>query len=253
MKIGICTGFENLPKAREMGYDYAELTANALAGMSPEAFEEARRTAAGAGIPVLAYNCLFPWSGRFFGPEAMSDEEIAAYLKKVFEREAALGGKVSVFGSGGARRFPEGVSYADACRRVISILRMAGECAAPHGITIVFEPLRPAETNIGNSVCEGALLVQMADHPNVRLLADYYHMATIGEPMTEIGRVGGVRHAHIATREGRYAPLVKGSDDFAGFFRELKACGCETVSIEGGWADFDRDGPRALALLRSLA
>jgi sugar phosphate isomerase/epimerase len=244
-------GFDRLGSVREMGYDYLEGNATVLAGMSPEAFDETRCAVDAAGMPVLAFNCLFPGQFQFFDP-AVTDATLSAHLRTVFEREAALGGKVSVFGSGGPRRFPEGVPYAEACHRVVSVLRLAGDAAAPHGITVVFEPLRPAETNIGNTVCEGALLVQMADHPNVRLLADYYHMASVGEPMTEIGRVGGVRHAHIATREGRYAPLVAGSDDFAGFFRELQACGCETVSIEGALADFNRDAPRALALLRAI-
>lgn len=253
MKIGICTSLDNIAKVRDMGFDYIEGNSSVLAGMTPEQFAETQKKAADAGLPVYSFACLFPWSYKFFSTE-ITNQTLADHLKLVFEREAALGGRVSVFGSGGARKFPEGVSYPDACKRVVEVLRLAGDLAAPHGISIVFEPLCRAETNIGNSVCEGSLLVQMANHPNVGLLADYYHMATVGEPVSEIARIGGIRHAHIATRDGRHAPLLAGSDDFAGFLRELKTLGtCEGVSIESGWTDFDRDAPRALALLRSLA
>lgn len=255
MKIGICSNLNSAAKVRDMGFDYIEGTACALGGMKEEEFAALRDRLHDVGLPVPSFAGLFPWDGsyQFFSP-ATTEERLRSYLRTVFSREAALGGKVSVFGSGGARRFPAEVSYADACRRVAEVMRFAGDEAAEFGIRIVFEPLRPAETNIGNSLCEGALLVQLANHPNVSLLADYYHMAVNGEPMSEVTRIGDIRHAHIAARDGRHAPLVTGCDQFGDFIRRLTALGtCERLSIESGWADFDRDAPRALALLRRLA
>ncbi len=255
MKIGICSDISRIATVRDMGYDYIECSSAGLAAKTDAEFKEAVRSARDSGLPVMSTNGLFPWTPEYrFFSETATNDFLLDYLKRIFEREGELGVSSAVFGSGGSRRFPENVSYPDACRRLVEVMRMAGDCAAPYGITVVFEPLRPAETNIGNSLCEGALLVQMADHPNVGLLADYYHMAVAGEPMSELCRIGGVRHAHIATREGRHAPLVAGSDDFLGFFRGLKKLGtCDGVSIESGWADFGRDAPRALAFLRGIA
>lgn len=258
MKIGACTSLDNVERVRDLGYDYLEGVANALAPMSEEAFSDIRRRVADSGLPVPAMAGLFPW-----GPEAAryqmfeSRADRATYLdyfKRTFERASALGVRFVVFGSGGARRFPESVSYGEACRRVAEVLRWSGEVAETFGITMVFEPLRAAETNIGNSLCEGAWLVRAADHPNVALLADYYHMADMGEPMSEITRIGGIRHAHLATRDKRLAPAVTASDNLQGFFAGLARLGtCEHASVEGGEALHPVGAPRALANLRRLA
>lgn len=103
-----------------------------------------------------------------------------------------------------------------------------------------------------NSVAEGACLVAAANHPSVKLLADYYHMALEGEPCSDIVRVGGVAHTHIAAREGRLYPTVM-EEGFADFFRALKASGYDgLLSVEGRTEDFAADAPAALKLLHQL-
>ena len=235
MKIGVCTSLDNIERVRDLGFDYLEGVANALAPMTAEEFSAVRRRVADAGIPVPAMAGLFPWGAdtpyQMFTAGSGRDVYMD-YYNRTFERAAALGVRFCVFGSGGARRFPETVSYGDACKRVAEVLRWSGEAAAPFGITMVFEPLRSAETNFGNSLCEGSWVVRAADHPNVALLADYYHMAAMGEPMSEVTRIGGIRHAHLATRERRLAPAVTASDDLQGFFDGLVRLGtCEHASI----------------------
>jgi sugar phosphate isomerase/epimerase len=49
-----------------------------------------------------------------------------------------------------------------------------GREASKYDITIVIEPLNKSETNIINSVAEGYKLAQQVNHPNVKLLADFY-------------------------------------------------------------------------------
>lgn len=257
MKIGVCTSLDNIERVRDLGFDYLEGVANALAPMAEEEFSAIRRRVADAGIPVPAMAGLFPWgptAPRYQMFESGSGRDVYMdYFNRTFEREAALGVRFSVFGSGGARRFPATVPYGDACKRVVEVLRWAVEAAAPFGITMVFEPLRAAETNFGNTLCEGSWVVRAADHPNVALLADYYHMASMGEPMSEVTRIGGIRHAHLATRERRLAPAVTASDDLQGFFDGLVSLGtCEHASIEGGESLNPAVATRALANLRAI-
>lgn len=257
MKIGVCTSLDNIERVRDLGFDYLEGVANALAPMTAEEFSAVRRRVADAGIPVPAMAGLFPWgptAPRYQMFESGSGRDVYMdYFKLTFERASALGVRFCVFGSGGARRFPETVSYGDACKRVAEVLRWSGEVAAEFGITMVFEPLRAAETNFGNTLCEGSWVVRAADHPNVALLADYYHMASMGEPMSEVTRIGGIRHAHLATRERRLAPAVTASDDLQGFFDGLVRLGtCEHASIEGGESTNPAVAPRALANLRAI-
>ena len=239
MKIGVCAGLDRLDLVRDLGFDYLEICANTLAPMTAAEFDSARRRVADSGLEVPATNGLFPWgteAPRYQMFSSGSGRDVYMdYYNRTFERAAALGVRVSVFGNGGARRFPDTVPYRDACTRVAEVMHWAGEAAAPFGIMIVFEPLRAVETNLGNSLCEGAWLVRAADHPNVALLADYFHMACMGEPMSEITRVGGIRHAHLATRERRLLPVVAADDRFGEFLERLARLGtCPRVSMSPG-------------------
>ena len=103
-----------------------------------------------------------------------------------------------------------------------------------------------------NSVAEGACLAAAVNHPSVKVLADYYHMAVEGEPISDIVRLGGITHAHIATKEGRRYPTVM-EEGFRQFFQALKATGYDgLVSVEGKTDDMAVDGPASLALLEKL-
>jgi sugar phosphate isomerase/epimerase len=72
------------------------------------------------------------------------------------------------------------------------------------------------------------------DDPNVRLLADLYHMAKEGDTPADLkAAVDLLVHVEIAEKEGRTYPGVKG-DDFRPFFRVLRDAGyAGAVSIEG--------------------
>ncbi len=256
MKLGICARLDEIDLIRDLGFDYLESYANAMSQMSEADFAVARRRVADSGLPVSAMCGIFPWGSegpRFHLFESGSPESFYRdWFRRTFGREAELGVRFSVFGNGGYRRFPATVSYGDACKRLAEVLRWAGEEAAPCGVTVVFEPLNSWETNLGNSLCEGFWLVREADHPNVALLADYYHMARMGEPMSEVTRVGGIRHAHLATREGRHSPVVASNDSIGEFLERLLRLGtCETVSIEAHDSP-SLQGSRGLETLRRL-
>lgn len=252
MKFGLCAKLEVMEKAAALGFDYLEPPVNGVAAMSEEAFEAALAQAKRIGLPCPAFNLLFPKTMQLLSAE-VTDADIAAYLNGALARVRALGGRIAVFGSGKSRNRPEGMAYADAFRRLAEVTRLTGEIAAAYGVTIVIEPLNRGESNMICSMAEGAALIAAANHPNVKLLCDYYHAAREGEPLEDIVRLGGVSHTHIATREGRRYPVERGTDAFDTFFACLRETGYQgLMSIEGKTDDMDADAPRALALLRGL-
>ena len=253
MKIGICTTPDMLPAAKRIGFDYAELSLSAAAALSEEDFTALFVAVRENGLPVEAMNMLFPGSIKLVGPEADLDAA-QAYLAKAFPRAQALGAEVVVFGSGRARMIPDGVAAADAQKALAAAAQLAGAEAAKYNLTIVMEPLNRGETNSVNSLAEGKAIVDAVNRPNVRLLADYYHMAVEKEPMTEIAAAGSLTHTHIARGAGRTYPLAKSEDDYEGFFRALSDIHyAGRMSIEGGTQDFEADAPAALTFLRALA
>ena len=252
MQFGLCESFNYLETARDAGFDYLEPFVNELAGMPVADYAELRKRVADAGIPAAGFCRLFPWDVKIHDP-AWTDDRLRDYLSRAFDRVAELGGKWAGFGNGGARKRPDGVAYADDCRRIVEVLRLAGEVGGPRGITVVFEPLNHGETNLGNHLSEGASFVREADHPAVKLLADYFHMARVGERMDEIARVGGVAHAHIATRGTRGFPHLDDGEEIPAFLAQLRACGCDHCSVEScGNPDVAGESPHSLAYLRRV-
>ena len=252
MKIGICTSPEMLAVAKGMGFDYAELNLSAVADLPEAEFDAVCASVRAAGLPVEAMNVLFPGYISLVGAEADA-AATKAYLERAFVRAAALGVQVVVFGSGRARKRPDDVSEADARAALCAAAQMIGEAAKPHGIMVVIEPLNTGETNTINSVADGAALMREAAHPNVGLLADFYHMSLENEPMDNIAAAGVLMHTHIARGAKRTFPLTREEDDYEGFFRALKGIGYTgRMSIEGQADDFQTDAPAALAFLRAL-
>ena len=157
-----------------------------------------------------------------------------------------------VFGSGGARRVPEGFSQEDAFKQLVDFGRRAAAEAKATGITITIEPLRRQETNIINSAAEGLALVEAINHPNFQLMIDFYHLASEKEdPAIVLKAKDRLRHLHVANPQGRVFPAKWEEFDYAPFFANLRAIGYDKrISVEGSTKDLAADGPPAIALLR---
>lgn len=252
MKFGLCAGLDSVAQVAALGFEYIELPVSGLAELTEEGFAQKRAEIEAVGIPCPCFNLLFPKTMTLL--DGSTDQAaIDAYLHRAFSRVRRVGGKVVVFGSGKSRNRPEGLSYGDAMRRLTEITRRVGELAGEYGITVVIEPLNRGESNMICSMAEGAALAAAVNHPHVALLADYYHVAVEGEPLTDIARLGGVTHTHIATRQGRKYPVERAGDQFELFFAQLKETGYTGyMSIEGKADSIEVDAPRALALLKGL-
>lgn len=251
MKYGLCAGLDKIAEVAALGFDYLEPPVNGTAALSEEDFAAKLAMVKEASIHCPAFNLLFPKTMQVLVPET-TDDMIAEYLHTAMKRVQLLGGRVAVFGSGKSRNRPEGMSYGDAFRRLVDVTRLTGEIAQQYGVVIVLEHLNRNETNMINSMAEAAALVAAVNHPNVQLLCDSFHAAKENEPFTDVTRLGGVKHVHVATREGRRYPL-QADDDLKALFENLKATGYSgLISIEGKTDDMSKDGPAALAVMKNL-
>ena len=254
MRIGICTGMENILFIKELGFEYAELPLNSIAALSESEFAQLERKVEDSGVAVEAFNCFFPGSMKLTGPQA-DRTIIREYAGKALRRAAALGGKIAVVGSGGARRVPDGWDLETGWRQFAHVLEIIGEEASILEITAVVEPLHRGETNLINCVADGIRLVRQVSHPHVKLLADFYHMRLEAEPFTSIREAGELlKHVHLANSTGRVYPADRKEDLYERFFETLKEIGYNgRISIEAVSTDISQDGPCALRLLKELA
>lgn len=251
MRIGICCGPENATGLADADVNYIEATvAGALMPREDEArFAEALQTIQAAPLPVTAANCFLPGDLPCVGPDPKTDA-ILQYAETAFARARRVGVTRIVFGSGGSRRVPEGFDKAVAADQFIALLRKLGPLAEPHGVTVLIEPLNTTECNFINSLAEGAEMVRGADHPNVQLLADAYHMLRDGEPAEAIREVGAMLgHVHFAEAP-RTPPGVSGTD-FRPFLRALRDVGyAGDISLECRWDDLAAQAADAVRELR---
>jgi sugar phosphate isomerase/epimerase len=239
--FAVCGNLSKYPLVKEAGYDYLEPTVGGF--LVPDKddsvfsanLEEQKRL----GAKIVSCTVFLPGGLKVTGNETTHDG-ILAWAEITFRRAQQAGISYIVFGSGGARRVPDGFDKQKATEQFISLCKRLAPLAQKYNVTVVVEPLNTGETNLINSLKEGAEIVEAVNHPNIRLLCDIYHMLRENEPASEIVKYGNyIRHCHIAEKETRSAPGTQG-DDFTAYFNALKQInykGC--VSVESGWDDFE--------------
>ena len=258
MKFGCClnmvatgadgTGQEWLESLAECGFDYVEMPTAQMMELDDQAFAALKERIARTGLTCETSNNFFPTYFRLTGPE-VDLESVLDYARRALTRAEELGVQYLVFGSGPAKQVPQGFPLEEGYRQVVELLKQVAPIAREHGVTIVIEPLRKAECNLINTFAEGVQLARDVDHPNVRVLVDFYHLTEEAEPVQHLLEDGRefLRHVHFANPTGRVFPVRGDEADYEPFIDALKTLGydlhvsCEAYAPNG----FDHDAPLA--------
>ena len=246
IQLGVCEPTASFPTAVKFGFDYFEPEAVEVAAMPPERFEAFKAQVEASPIRCHAFRS-FIRRGVLVGPNPSPD--LDQYLVTTTARCAALGAKVIVFGSGGARNIPEGFPRAKAWDQLCAFLRKAGDIAKPHNITIAIEHLRRAETNVVNKVAEAAQLADDTAHPNVRIVVDYFHLRHENDTPDVLYKAQKhIVHLHMANPAGRVWPTRTDSDPYyKRFFEVVREIGYRGgISIEAPNGKMVNDAPESL-------
>jgi len=238
-----------------VGYDYFEPAVTGVLKLHERRLRAEEVSLMFANLPIMpeVFNCFVPGTMRITGPD-VDFAVLRSYVEQVTIACGAVGCKVIVFGSGGARKAPDGFDREQAYNQLVEFLKMAGDECAKRGITLAIEPLNKTETNIINSVEEAVQLADRADYPAVRVLADYYHIATDNQPLTEVSDAGGMlAHCHMAEPRGRVRPAT-GMTDYAPWFKALRDAGYDRrCSLECKWDNLAQQAGETLEFLKSVA
>ncbi|MFO7918915.1 MAG: sugar phosphate isomerase/epimerase family protein [Anaerolineae bacterium] len=251
--IGICTNPDRVNQLPS-GYCYWEpAVSSALIPLEDEEhYIPQRENLRAAPLPIRAFNAFVPSEVRLVGDDVQWNQ-VELYVKRAIGRAASLGGKVIVFGSGGARAVPEGYSRERAWKQLIQFLRLCATEAAKHDLTIAIEPLNHSETNVINSYLEAIRLAQDVDRKHVQVLADIYHFMMEEEPLEHIREAPErLVHVHLAD-SGRHHP-GSGSYPLQELFDLLREVDYEgRASIECRWGEnFSQEAEQALRFLQNL-
>jgi len=171
MKFGVCGNPQAAQVAARAGFDYFEWSVAGLLKPREEesAFQAALDEVRQANLSCPAVNVFIPADLKITGPNA-NLALLESFVTIACQRAQRAGVETIVFGSGGARRIPDGFDRGEAWRQVVAFCRMLAPIAARNGVTIAVEPLNQAECNILTSVSECGQLVREIQHPAIRLL-----------------------------------------------------------------------------------
>lgn len=252
MKFGVCTSPDKADQVKQGGWDYVEGNVQSLfKGESDQYDADSIKKAA---LPVLAANCLVPGHLKITGPEADLNV-LRGYMDNVLTRAGDSGVKTLVFGSGGARAYPDGYDREEARRQILDFLQMSADIGARHDVTIVIEPLNRKECNIINSVGEAMTYVRELNHDYLKCLVDSYHFWLESEPLANLEKaMRWIAHVHLADKVNRTAPGESGSpaeSPYKPFFAVLKKGNYKgLISVECKSFDLVNDSPRILKFIK---
>ena len=239
------------------GFDFTECGGGMLTGLNAEQRENLLNENAKDSLKLFAVNSLFPGHYRLADPDSGKDEYLA-YAANLFGIMRDLGAKYAVLGSGAARTIhADAYSYKEGLETLTGFITKLGAEADRHGITVVIEPLRKAETNLFVTVPESGDYVRKLNTPGVKLLYDAFHMAEEGTDVSCVGKYADLlRHCHIAEAPKRSRPGSPDSGDLSyncRFAQELIKAGYSGgVSVECGYTDFAEDIRLAHAYLYEI-
>jgi sugar phosphate isomerase/epimerase len=251
VEVGFCAPLKDVAAAKALGFAYIELSTTEIATLSDADFESALQRVKAVGLPTPVTNLFLPATLKVTGP-AIDPEQQMRYVTTAFSRLSRLGTRIVVFGSGGARRVPDGFPQEQALAQLVAFGKRIAPEARRHGITIAIEPLRRQETNIINSAAEGLALVNAIDDPGFQLMIDFYHLASEREdPEIVVRARDHLVHLHMANPQGRVFPQAWEEFDYAPFFANLRRIGYDRrISVEASAKDLPAEAPRAIALLQ---
>lgn len=255
MQFGVCGDPTMAAVAGQASFDFAEWSVGALLkSREPHrAFQTTLDEVLAAELSYPILNCFVPSDLKITGPD-VDIAKLTDYATTTFKRAEQAGVEVIVFGSGGARRIPEGFNLNEAHVQLVRFSSMLAPIAQCHGVTVVVEPLNQAECNVLTTVAECADLVREVAHPALRLLVDAYHLLRDSDSYDDIvANADLLSHVHIATGVNRLAPGAEPCD-FVPFFGALAKGGYDgRISIEAKITDPAKELTKALLLMRSLA
>lgn len=164
--------------AAALGYDGLEVAPFTLAG-NPEDITDAqaavfRRMAQDQGLTIdgLHWLLVAPAGLSIVSDDQAVRDRTVAFMRRLVELCAAMGGRYLVHGSPRQRSIPPGSTREEALARATECFAQVGSAAARAGVVYCIEPLSTRETNLVNTVAEAVRVVDAVGSPGLKTMVD---------------------------------------------------------------------------------
>ena len=213
--------------ARSLGYTGLEIApfqfAESVDDISSVKRSEMRRTIQDEDLSCVGIHWLLvsPKAMHLTTAEQSVRNKSWAYLDRLIDFCADLGGKVMVLGSPLQRNSGPGVSARDARSRLAEGLAGLAPHAASRGVTLLMEPVSSRETDVVVTLSEAAEIVERVDHPAIQTMFDTHNASDEGENIVALleRHYPIIRHVHVNEVDGRHPGT--GDTDFKSVMASL--------------------------------
>ena len=207
IKTGPWIFWENLEssiaKAASLGFDAVELFTASADAIAPQNLSillensEINLAAVGTGAGKVLNGLTLT------DPDPQVREKAIAFISDMisfgagFKAPAIIGSMQGIAGPG--------VEREQALEWLAQGLNQLGMHAEDQGVTLIYEPLNRYETNLVNTISDGAALINSLNTGKVKLLADLFHMNIEETSLPESIRIFGnyIGHVHFADSNRR--------------------------------------------------
>ncbi|MBQ6702822.1 MAG: sugar phosphate isomerase/epimerase [Clostridia bacterium] len=253
MKFGSCLSMKQFWTMYPVFAEFAEIPACAVANMETEEYKSLKRLADSGRVDFYSVKNLIK-EYRLTGRE-VNFTLLKEYIEKLFYRLAELKTKLIVFGSGKVKDVEEGFSREKAWEQLFEFGAMIADEAKKYGQKIAVEPLAYSETNILNTVEEGAYYVKNVDRANFKCMVDFYHFDCNKDNYADIEKYAkDIIHIHFASQSLRKLPVTTEDwqyiEKWMGILKKIGYDGA--VAFEGG-IDTSENLNNTLIRLRKIA
>ena len=200
------------------------------AAMSDSEARELARIAADHGLLITGLHWLLvkPAGLSITSADATIHSRTVAFMRRLTELCAAMGGKYLVHGSPKQRLIAPGQTKDAALARAAEAFAQAGAAARDNGVIHCIEPLSSDQTPLFNTVSEAAAIVRAIDNPHLRTMIDTSSAGLAeSEPIADlIARwmpTGLI--AHVQVNDPNRRGPGQGAMKFAPILRALNAGG----------------------------
>lgn len=181
-KLARCTTPSDgrLSLLKELGFDGIELAA--YKDFNPDVLSKndivsLKNTIDSYGLKVPCISSLFMLPGfQHCSPIHAVRINSLRFTKKLCEAATLLDCHILCWGSGMARRIPQGIPYEIGRKWNIELLRKSAKFAEEYGVILAIEPLPKEHDNFINTLEDAKKIMDEIGSEFVKLLADIHHM-----------------------------------------------------------------------------
>ena len=206
--------------AADLGYDAVEIFPP-----EPEAVDEAtikplldehglKLAAVGTGAGMVKHGLTLT------NPDAAHREKAVAFVRSIIDVAGKLGASAIIGSMQG--KWSTDNPKEKALSYLGESLKTLGEAAKAYGVPLIYEPLNRYETNLCNTMKDGAALLESSQAENVVLLADLFHMNIEETTIADGIRDGGKHIGHVHFVDSNRRPAGLGHMDYAPIAAALK-------------------------------